>query len=247
MMMSLIAFSQAPVIGIAATPTENRHTAHGDYVTAVTRAGGIPMIIPATTDSDLLASVLDRVDGVLLAGGVDVDPGFYGEEHHPMLGEVNALRDTFEIELIHQAVARHKPVFGVCRGLQMLNVALGGTLWQDIPSQVPEAGAHRVTGDSSTIIAHTVSLDPGSVSARVLGATEFEVNSRHHQSVHEVAPTLKVSGHSPDGIVEMIEGYPDRPILGVQWHPENFVAANGNPLMLRFFKFLVDESVRCRK
>lgn len=239
------AFAQAPVIGITAMPGEGSHTVAADYVTAVTRAGGIPLLLPATSDERLMQATLERVDGVLLTGGVDVDPHYFGEEPHPMLGEVNARRDTFEMLLIRQAVARRMPVFGVCRGMQMLNVALGGTLWQDIPSQVPGALAHRQS-ESTTLVAHTVAIEPGTTSAAVMGATTLEVNSRHHQAVRDMAPSLKLTGRSPDGIAEMLEGYPALPILAVQWHPENFAATDGDTVMLRFFRFLVEESCRYR-
>ena len=241
------AWAQAPVIGIAASPGESSQVTGKDYVTAVTKAGGIPLLIPATSDPALIEATLDHVDGVLLTGGVDVDPAYYGEEPHPMLGEVNAARDTFEMLLIHKAVERKMPLFGVCRGMQVINVALGGTLWQDIPSQVPEAIAHRVTGDSLAIEAHTVTLVPGTLSERLLGSKPFAVNSRHHQAVRDVAPRLLISGHSPDGIAEMLEGYPVLPILAVQWHPENFVAAGDRAAMLRFFTFLVEESAAYRE
>ena len=163
-----------------------------------------------------------------------------------MLGEVNAARDTFEMLLIAKAVERRMPIFGVCRGMQMLNVALGGTLWQDIPSQVPEAGDHRVTGDSLAIEAHSVEIIPGTVSARALGVKTLGVNSRHHQAVRDAAPTLRITARSPDGIAEMLEGYPETPILAVQWHPENFVAGGHEGPMLAFFRFLVEESAHYR-
>lgn len=236
------AWAQAPVIGIAATPSESSQKVGNDYVTAVTRAGGIPLLIPATDDPLLIEATLDQVDGVLLTGGVDVDPAYYGEERHPMLGEVNAERDTFEMLLIDKVVERQMPLFGVCRGMQMLNVALGGTLWQDIPSQVPEAGDHRITD----LMAHNVGLVTGTLSERVLGVKTLNVNSRHHQAVRDVAPSLRITAWSPDGIAEMLEGYPEAPILAVQWHPETFVAAGHEGPMLAFFRFLVEESAAYR-
>ena len=247
MLFGINALAQSPVIGITATPGESRHSVANDYVTAVVRAGGIPVLLPATSDPQLLDATLAHIDGVLLTGGVDVDPSFFGQEPHPMLGEVNARRDTFELLLIPHAIARGMPVFGICRGMQMLNVALGGTLWQDIPSQLPAAGNHRVTDEHSNPIAHTVTIMPGTVSAQVMGSAPIDVNSRHHQCVQQVAPSLRITAWSPDGVAEMLEGYPDRPILAVQWHPENFVADDANSPMLPFFRFLVEESTRFHK
>lgn len=244
--MGMMARAQAPVIGIAASPGESSQATGNDYVTAVTRAGGIPVLIPASDDPALIEATLAHVDGVLLTGGVDVHPSYYGQEPHPMLGEVNARRDTFEMLLIKRAVERKMPLFGVCRGMQVINVALGGTLWQDIPSQVPGALNHRVAGDSLAIGAHMVSITPGTMSGKVLGVTSLAVNSRHHQAVRDVAPRLRVTGHSPDGMAEMLEGYPALPILAVQWHPENFVAAGDRGAMLRFFTFLVEQSAASR-
>ena len=239
---------RTPVIGIAATPGESSHRVPNDYVTSVVKAGGIPLLLPATSNAQLLDAMLTHIDGVLLTGGADVDPHHFGEVPHPMLGEVNAQRDIFELMLIPQAIAKGLPVFGICRGMQMLNVALGGTLWQDIPSQIPTAGDHHVTSETDhAIIAHSVNIEPGTMSAQVMGTTSMNVNSRHHQCVRDVATTLKATAWSPDGIIEMLEGYPEAPVLAVQWHPENFVPADDDSVMLRFFKFLIDESVNYRK
>ena len=167
---------------------------------------------------------LDRVDGLLLSGGPDVDPGLYGQSPHPTT-EVDRDRDTFEIPLTRQAVARDVPLFAICRGVQVLNVAAGGTLVQDIPSAVATKLDHRIR-EPKDAPAHAVRITPDTVLAASLGATRqidtCTVNSRHHQAVERVAPFFVVSAVSTDGIVEGIERPDSHFCVGVQWHPENF-------------------------
>jgi putative glutamine amidotransferase len=204
-----------PTIGI--TPCSRPD----DYVESVKRAGAEPLLLSNTDDP---ARVLDRVDGLLLTGGLDVDPALYGETPHPTT-ETAPERDRFEIPLSQAAVARDLPVFAICRGVQVLNVAAGGTLVQDIPSAVASDLDHSVNVPKDRI-AHPVRVTPDSRLARSLGpATPLEtcaVNSRHHQSVGHVAPGFVVSAVSPDGVVEAIERPEATFCVGVQWHPENF-------------------------
>ena len=204
-----------PIIGI--TPCSRPD----DYVESVTRAGAEPLVLANTDDP---ARVLDRVDGLLLTGGLDVDPALYGEAPHPTT-ETAPERDRFEIPLSRAAVERDLPVFAICRGVQVLNVAAGGTLVQDIPSAVTSDLDHSVDVPKDHI-AHAVRVTPDSHLARSLGpGTRLEtcaVNSRHHQSVGRVAPGFVVSAVSPDGVVEAIERPGSVFCVGVQWHPENF-------------------------
>ncbi len=192
-----------------------------DYVESVVRAGGDPIVLETTDDP---IATLGKVDGLLLTGGADVDPALYGQPLHPTT-EVDAERDSFEIPLSQRALARNVPLLAICRGIQVLNVAAGGSLVQDIPSQVDTPLNHSVQQPKEAI-AHQIAVAYGSRLATALGASPNEaprsVNSRHHQSVSTVAPAFVVSAVSSDGVIEAIED-PAAPFcVGVQWHPENF-------------------------
>jgi putative glutamine amidotransferase len=192
-----------------------------DYVESVKRAGGEPLVLDPADDP---ARSLDRIDALLLSGGLDVDPALYGEAPHPTT-EVDPARDRFEIPLSRQAMARDLPVFAICRGVQVLNVAGGGTLVQDIPAAVRSDVAHSIDLPKDQV-AHPVRVTPGTRLAAALGASvpseTCPVNSRHHQAVGRVAPAFVVSAVSPDGVVEAIERPDSTFCIGVQWHPENF-------------------------
>jgi putative glutamine amidotransferase len=197
-----------------------------DYRQAILHVGGEVRIIDPSMG---VALALDGLGGVLLAGGEDVSPGLYAEASHPSVTEVDPKRDEFEITLVREARARHLPIFAICRGVQVLNVACGGTLVQDIPSQVPGSLEHRfaVPPHQSFDLAHEVWIDKGTLLSRLMnerleGADTCEVNSRHHQAVKQLAEGFQVSATAPDGVIEAIED-PSSPFcLGVQWHPENF-------------------------
>lgn len=193
--------------------------------TAAARAAGLrPFILPVLDATDANAA-LDGMDGLILTGGEDVAPPRYGERPHPTVGEVHAGRDEFELALVRGARARGLPTFAICRGVQVANVALGGTLVQDIPSQVPDALAHE-SGQGRMDRTHAVRLEPHSRLARACGDTEIRVNSMHHQSLARVAPGLVATAHAPDGIIEGVEWSDDDWwMLGVQWHPEELVGS----------------------
>ena len=196
------------------------------YFTAAAEAGGAPVMIPLfVEDHDILRAVYDRLDGVLLAGGVDVHPLAYGEPPHPRLGRTDQPRDIVELALAKWAIADRKPILGLCRGAQVLNVALGGTLWQDIEEQVPTAIKHDcfpTEGYARDYLAHEVSIAPGSRLHDAFAAASVPVNSMHHQAVRTLAPSLHASAHAPDGMVEAVESGTDHFLVGVQWHPEIF-------------------------
>jgi putative glutamine amidotransferase len=192
-----------------------------DYVESVKRAGAEPVVLSNSDDPD---AVLARVDGLLLTGGLDVDPALYGERPHPKT-EAAPERDRFEMPLTRKAVEHDVPVFAICRGVQVLNVAAGGTLVQDIPSAVRSDVAHTIDVPKDCL-AHAVRINPGSRLASAVGPPSrlesCSVNSRHHQAVGNVAPGFVVSAVSPDGVIEGIERPGARFCVGVQWHPENF-------------------------
>jgi putative glutamine amidotransferase len=197
-----------------------------DYRQSVLHVGGEVRILDQTS---AIADALDAIDGLLMTGGDDVAPARYGETPHQTVVPDDPQRDEFELALVAEARKRRMPIFAICRGIQVLNVACGGTLVQDIPSQIAGALPHKLTvpPHQSYSLAHEVWIDKGTLLAKLiserLGDTETcEVNSRHHQAVKDIAPGFQVCATAPDGVVEAIEDPAARFCLGVQWHPENF-------------------------
>ncbi len=191
------------------------------YLNAVIAAGGIPLLIPANLDEARLRRVLERVDGLLFTGGGDVDPLHFSGVPHSAVYGIEADRDQTETILVRAAVDGGRPLLGICRGIQLINVALGGALYTHIADQLSGALKHDYFPDyPRNQIAHPVQIDSGSRLARILGGEQFGVNSLHHQGLSTVAPGLCVTAHSPDGLVEAVE-LPGHPFgLAVQWHPE---------------------------
>ena len=195
-----------------------------DYVEAIRRAGGEPIEVGA--DGELPEHILARVGGVVLTGGGDVDPALYGEARHATFDPAESGRDEFELALSRQALAAKIPFLAICRGMQLLNVAMGGSLIQDIPTQVPGALDHSVT-EPRFAIAHEVWVSKGSRLSGLLqdhleDGDTCHVNSRHHQSVQRVAAGFEITATSPDGVIEAMETPGDAFCVAVQWHPENF-------------------------
>lgn len=206
------------------------------YVRAVAGAGGIPLLIPLNVADEDLSDVLARLDGLLLPGGGDIDPRLYGGQPHDLVAEVDDQRDRVELELARLAVSTETPLLAICRGHQVLNVALGGTMYEDVASQMPGAIRHDY-GDERTSLPHTVRLLPGTRLASILARDETPVNSIHHQGLNALAPELIVSALAPDGLVEGVE-VPGHPFaVGVQWHPENLLEVQ--PVMAHLFTSLV--------
>lgn len=230
-------------------PGSTNHTwLRFDYLHAVSKAGGLPSIIasgftnPLDEAEQLAGEILDTCDGLLLSGGTDVDPKIFGEIPHTALGRVDGPRDPFEIALAREAVRRDMPVLGICRGLQILNVALGGTLIQDIPSDVENATVHE-NGESRTEIAHEVVIEPDSKLVQLLSATRVGVNSFHHQAAKRIGAGLTVSATSPkDRIVEGLEMRDRKFVVAVQWHPENFWKTS--PVFDGLFSGFIDAAQR---
>jgi putative glutamine amidotransferase len=227
-----------PLIAITATMRHERPSdpsrlrLNAAYVDAVSRAGGIPLVAPPI-DPAAASAVIAGVRGVLVTGGEDLDPWLFGATPHRALGRVTRSRDAWEIALVKEARTRGVPVLGVCRGIQVLNVALGGTLIQDIPSQCTGALAHEQAGSRSDRT-HPIACRAGSRLAELLGPSAM-VNSMHHQAVDVPAPGLAVTATAPDGVVEGVEWTDDAWwAVGVQWHPEELDGADG-----RLFRGLV--------
>ncbi len=206
---------QKPLIGIT------RCSKLSDYLSSVEQAGGDARVLEFDEDP---ARVLEGIDGLVLTGGGDIDPAIYGERRHPSVADAEPGRDAFEIELARRALNADLPTLAICRGAQVLNVAAGGTLVQDIPSAVGSTLAHTVQKPDE--VAHTVKVLKGSRLERALGdravGGSCAVNSRHHQSVGRPGDNLVPSAQSPDGVIEAIERPEASFCLGVQWHPENF-------------------------
>jgi putative glutamine amidotransferase len=209
------------------------------YMRAVELAGGIPVVLPPL-GHDAIAPLLDRLCGVCLSGGPDIDPHGYGEGPHPRLGPTEPDLDAFELAVAQLADARGMPVVGICRGAQALNVARGGTLYQHVPDLMEGSIEHRQAA-RTRVSTHRVRIDPGSRLATVMGVTEAEVNSFHHQAVHRLGQRLRAVAWAPDGIVEGIEGDGPELYLGVQWHAESLVERDEQ---LALFRALVEESDR---
>jgi len=236
-----------PRIGVTgltrAVSGADRSGVNAAYVRSVLRAGGIPLILSPLLGAGLADQVVETLDGLLLTGGDDMDPSHYGEEPHPSLDPIDPQRDAFELAVFRAARERQVPTLAICRGFQLVNVALGGTLWQDLPSQRPAEIDHRQKGARNDRT-HRVEVVPQTVLAKALGATQLEVNSFHHQGIRKLAPGLKVSALSPDGLAEGLEqeGGPAW-LIAVQWHPEEFHAEEESP-DLALFQALVREANR---
>ncbi|MEX2322585.1 MAG: gamma-glutamyl-gamma-aminobutyrate hydrolase family protein [Acidimicrobiia bacterium] len=210
------------------------------YTTMVRSAGGIPVsLTPGAVDE--VPALIDRLDGLLLAGGGDVDPDRYGGAPHESVYGIDPDRDEFEIAFIREARDRHLPTLCICRGMQVLNVALGGTLITDIAAAGPGLIDHRRIDQPAGTRQHTVDLDPGSSTARAIGAESVTVNSLHHQAIRDLAPGLVVTGRAPDGIIEAVAPTDDWPMWAVQWHPESLDVTD--ELSARLFEHLVQAAL----
>ena len=238
--LALPARGKAPLVGISAGFSRGgSHTVPDTYVEAVRKAGGIPVIIPVLTDSAAVEAVLARLDGVLFTGGDDIHPARYGEAILPGAGvEIEARRDTSDLLYARAALRRHKTVLAICRGAQLMNVAAGGSLYQDLPSQHPGPVAHRQTAPDGAP-SHLVYCDEGGFLRDIYGLDTLAVNSFHHQAVKVLAPIYTRVAVAEDGIVE---AFSNRWVLAVQFHPEKMLAAGDEDWLPLFRAFIA----RCR-
>jgi putative glutamine amidotransferase len=242
-----------PVIGIA---TQTLPAAPGErqtcwmmgrsYIEELRKVSAIPWVIPLIPhDPDTLQEIFNRLDGVFITGGVDVDPSRYGEPKTALCGTTDPDRDAVEIALLRHALARDLPVLAVCRGIQILNVACGGTLYQDVTAQVPTALKHDYfptpEQPSRKFLAHEIRVKSGSRLAGIIGNGAVSVNSMHHQAIKTLAPNLAPTALAPDGIIEGVEGTDGRYLIGVQWHPEELTETQ--PGMARLFSTFTDAAV----
>ena len=213
-----------PLIGITA---QHAPTAQGfpavrilrAYVTAIVEAGGAPVLIPPDLPEDGWRTLLERLDGILFSGGADIGLEHFDGAPHPSV-DVEAARDAIELPLLRAAVDGDKPLLGICRGIQVMNVALGGTLYTHILDQLPNALQHDWHDQPRATLAHPVRVEEGTRLAEILGAPMLQVNSLHHQGIKNLAPNLKATAFAPDGLIEGIELPDHKFALAVQWHPE---------------------------
>ena len=222
----------ARTVAVTATTREDEGTRRvrlsASYLEALERAGLVPLVIPPLDDTESASAILEAVDGLVLTGGEDVNPSRYGADPHPKLKTVNDRRDAMEIALILEAKKNRTPVLAICRGIQVLNVAFGGTLIQDIAAECPGALNHDDAPRDSRI--HDISVEPSTRTSEALGTSRAKVNSIHHQAVRAVADELIVTARSPDGIIEAVETKdPGWWVLAVQWHPEEMTVSPDSP------------------
>lgn len=229
-----------PIVGITCCHDRKRQSDHyrlaGAYCRVVEKAGGIPVLLPPV--ARLERPLASFCQGLLLSGGGDFDPAFFGEVPHPALDTVDDERDRWEIALILKARAEGLPILGICRGMQAINIALGGSLYQDLPSQYPCSGGKRLIAHDQSApedqVTHRVTISEDSLLYRIVESTEIWTNSHHHQAVKRTASGLKVTAWSDDGVIEGIEGEEDYFLLGVQWHPERLATPESHRLFTAF-------------
>lgn len=242
--------TQRPIIGV---PTQTLEEIPGElprcwvmsqqYVRVLVEAGAVPWIIPLLRgDAATLRAIYDRLDGVFLPGGVDLHPSAYQEPLSERCGRTDVDRDEVELTLTRWAIADKKPLLAVCRGVQVLNVAAGGTVHQDLATELPGSLKHDYWptpgGLGRDYLAHEVRVSEDSRLRRLLGASTLRVNSMHHQGIKRVAPGLRASAVAPDGVIEGLESPNGHFLLGVQWHPESLVERD--PAMRRLFTAFID-------
>jgi len=225
-----------PIIGITCTTADSRNAIGISYISAIEDSGGTPILLPLVQNSSCIADFLSVIDGLLLSGGVDADPFLYGEEPRPALGRIDVDKDRVEMLLITKALEMDLPVLGICRGIQILNVAAGGTLYQDISMCSGIVLKHHQDAPRS-YATHVIEVQEGSRLLNILGQSSIRVNSFHHQAVKKAAPGFIVSAVARDGIVEGIESAHHSFAIGVQFHPE--MMWQNNPPMTALFTAFV--------
>lgn len=232
-----------PVIGITARVEKDQTYALDPvYATAILQSGGLPLIVPIVDEEDIPA-LCERLDGLIVTGGGDINPTLYGEEPHLRLGAVYPGSDLYEKELILNFLKLDKPFIGMCRGLQMLNISLGGTNYQDLESQFEGTLHQHKQMALRTHRTHSVTLEDESQLLGIMGEKSFHVNSFHHQGVKDVSEELKVAARAADGLVEALESDKYQFVMGIQWHPEEF-AVQGDEASKKLFDRFVKECAK---
>lgn len=237
-----------PVIGITCGHTfegSGRFYVNEPYVRCIEAVGGLPFLIPCLNADEDVRRLMEHVDGILLPGGVDVDPVHFGEEPIPALGDVDPTWDHLELCAARLALRWDLPILGICRGIQMLNIAAGGTLYQDIPSQFKGEILQHTQEAPRWYPTHGVHIEPDTLLEQLLGSGEMRVNSFHHQAVKVLAPGFSATARSHDGIIEAMESQSHAFACGVQWHPEHMVAHY--PKQLELFRRFIGAAAQRRE
>jgi len=227
-----------PIIGVTPSVDEENHrcVVQPGYLESIDRVGGLPLMLPLTDREEDIAHFIEICDGFLFVGGPDLEPWRYGQELMPECGPQNVQRDAMEWKLMEAALAVDKPILGVCRGIQVLNTVLGGTLYQDIPSQYETALTHSMPEPPYNRMAHPLRMVEGTPLAQLPFAEG--VNSRHHQAILDLAPGLEIMAYAADGIVEAVRMPEKRFVWAVQWHPEAFWEEDG--MNIELFRSFVE-------
>ena len=236
---------EAPLIGITGNFNDGNLSLASGYYQSVIQAGGVPLVIPPYEDMGLLINTLDTLDGILLTGGAGINPLFLNEEPKQGLHSINPYRDRQELMLVRLAANRQIPMLGICRGIQTINAALGGTLYQDIYTETDRDLLKHSQNMNRSFASHTVNIATDSLLYRIMRTEKLPVNSFHHQAVKSPAPGFRASATAPDGVIEAIESTEYKSMLGVQWHPECFIL-NQNKCMMPLFGWLIKEATSFR-
>lgn len=228
-----------PIIGVTTSYADERtlQTSY-DNIDAVVQAGGIPLVLANASASEDMDQIITRLDGVLVTGGGDIDPTLFGEEPHRELGVIHPDRDRFETALLEKCLEKNKPVLAICRGCQILNIAAGGDMYQDIYSQTSSTLLQHTQRAPRSHASHFINVEDGSLLAKITSRSRYKVNSFHHQAVRELGENFQVSALSSDGIIEAFESRRHTFVLAVQWHPECMVAKEDEPSLKLFSTFI---------
>jgi putative glutamine amidotransferase len=225
-----------PLIGITASFDKDTQQLHRNNTDSVLKAGGTPVILPYTVDLETIEELADRLNGLLLSGGGDIDPTLFGEEPLPGLGSIVPERDTLETELIRRMLKRNKPILGICRGCQILNIAAGGDMYQDLYSQRDGLLQHSQRAPREHA-SHTLQVIEGTKLYNIVGQSSYKVNSFHHQALRNLAPGFVLSATTKDDVIEGFESAGHAFVLGLQWHPETMTSTD--PIAHKIFEAFI--------